>query len=287
VPDVSVIIPTRNRPHLARQAIDSALAQEHVTVEVIAVDDASTDDTALQLQGVDDPRFTLVTREARGYLGGARNSGLERAHGEWVAFLDDDDLWSPEKLRHQIDAAVATDAGFVYSGGLVVDVELRPLHILRVPDPATILPALLQLNVIPAGASNVVAQRSLVCSLEGFDERFSHSADWDLWIRLAAVSRAAAVPELLVAYRLHASGQSSELGAELLQELDLMDEKHAALRDHAGVSLDREAVASWVEKRTRQVAEQHVGRIRRLARRKLRPPKRASEIPQPPWLRPS
>jgi glycosyltransferase involved in cell wall biosynthesis len=284
-PHVSVIVPTRNRPHFATQAIASALAQKDVSVEVIAVDDASTDDTPSVLGTIPDPRLRVV-RRAEPHRAAARNTGLREARGGWVAFLDDDDLWSPVKLRRQLDAALAADAGFAYTGGLVVDAELRPLHVLRMPAPETVYTELLQLNVIPAGASNVLARTGLVRSLGGFDERFWHLSDWDLWIRLAAASRATAVDELLLAYRLHASGHGSVRGKHL-EELDLLESKHRSLLAEAGVTLNREAVASWMEKRARQADDQRVGRVRRLVRSTLRSPSRTGELPRPAWLRPS
>src|SRR5204863_693210 len=98
-PEVTVVIPTRNRSHLVGEAVATALRQEDVTVEVLVVDDASTDDTAQVLTAIDDPRVHVLTRRERGRLAGARNTGVSRARGQWTAFLDDDDLWSPRKLR--------------------------------------------------------------------------------------------------------------------------------------------------------------------------------------------
>src|SRR4051812_26727252 len=100
-PQVSGGIATHNRRRMFRRTLRSALAQENVDLEVIVVDDGSTDGTAADIRTIKDPRLQVVERENRG-TAGARNAGIAVAQGEWVAFLDDDDLWAPHKLATQI-----------------------------------------------------------------------------------------------------------------------------------------------------------------------------------------
>lgn len=101
-PTISVIIPTYNRARCVIKAIDSALAQSHPASEIVVVDDGSTDDTESLLQSYRG-RIRYVYQENQG-VSAARNTGIRHANGEWVAFLDSDDVWYPEKLKVQIDA---------------------------------------------------------------------------------------------------------------------------------------------------------------------------------------
>jgi hypothetical protein len=247
-PAVSVVIPTRNREHLISDAVAMALEQRDVALEVIVVDDASTDGTASVLAGIDDPRLRVVSRPQQGRLAAARNSGIEAARGQWVALLDDDDVWSPDKLRLQVAACAETDAGFAYGGAITVSENLEPLHVWRQPAPDALLRELLVINVLPAGASNVLVRTDVIRELGGFDVALSHTADWDMWIRLAAASKGASVPEVLVAYRLH-SGQESDRGDEMVAELAAIESKYRDLRLELGVELDREAFESYAAKR--------------------------------------
>ena len=119
-PRVSVVIPTRNRAGMIAAAVGEALGQVGVEVEAIVVDDASTDATADALAAIADPRLRIVRRSERGRLAAARNSGIEAARGEWVAFLDDDDLWSPDSSAFLLpvrDEAGGTHVAVVYRDG--------------------------------------------------------------------------------------------------------------------------------------------------------------------------
>lgn len=105
-PLVSVVVPTFNRAHLIREAVDSVLAQTYDHVELIVIDDGSTDDTLAVLGGYADPRLRLIHQENRG-KSGARNRGLDEARGDYIAFLDSDDLWGPTFLNTLLQVAEA------------------------------------------------------------------------------------------------------------------------------------------------------------------------------------
>src|SRR5215218_5096689 len=99
-PDVTVVIPTMDRWRLlSERALHSALTQEQVDLEVVVVDDSATDETAIGIAGLNDERVRVIRHEQPQGLQRARNVGIAAARGDWVAFLDDDDVWAPWKLR--------------------------------------------------------------------------------------------------------------------------------------------------------------------------------------------
>jgi len=238
-PEISVVIPTRNRWRALSTTLRSALSQEGVEHEVIVVDDASTDETPDRLAELDDPRLRTIRHPARRHVAAARNSGIHAARAPWVAFLDDDDLWAPNKLHLQLAAASAPDTVIAYAAGAVVDRDRSLLATWAAPPPGELLPMLLRGNWIPVGASNVIARTHVVRNLEGFDERLRHFADWDMWIRLAAAGSAAACPEPLVAYVVHPQNMLLADARHVPREFDLLVNTHRARAGEYGVPPDR------------------------------------------------
>ena len=223
-PAVSVVIPTRDRWALLATTLASVLAQRDVELEVVIVDDGSS--TAMPAgPPFDDARVRVVRHEASRGVAAARNAGLEAATGDWVAFLDDDDLWAPEKLRDQVAAADAADAAFAYSRVVAFSEEAGPLGLRPPPEPAELRTLLRSLNAIPAGASNVVVRSDVLAGVGGFDTSLAHLADWDMWIRLAAAGTAAACPPPHVGYRQHAGNMRSAAGG-VHREMLTLDRKH-------------------------------------------------------------
>jgi glycosyltransferase involved in cell wall biosynthesis len=202
-PEVSVVIPTRDRWSLLGRSLRGALAQEHVTLEVIVVDDGSKTDAPPALLPSPDPRVVVCRSDVSRGVANARNAGIERASGDWIAFLDDDDLWAPGKLHAQLDRARAAPADFVYSAAVVVDASLAATRLLPPPTPAELEASIAVQNAIPAGQSNVLAKTHLVRELGGFDERLSMIADWEMWIRLAAAGTPQSCPDVHVAWVIH------------------------------------------------------------------------------------
>jgi glycosyltransferase involved in cell wall biosynthesis len=246
-PDVTVVIPTRDRwPLLSRTALRSALGQQHVEHEVVVVDDGSTDETAQRLDEIADPRLRIVRHERPLGVSRARNAGIAAARGEWVAFLDDDDLWAPEKLALQLGAARESGADFVYAGAVWVDDALRFLHGHEPPDPLTLAPAVLRWNVVWGGCSNVVARSEVVRELGGFDEELIQLGDWDLWIRLALAARAARVEDVLVGLVVHERSMLLVDRRDVFGEFERLRAKHRKAAERLGVAPDHVLFARWV-----------------------------------------
>jgi glycosyltransferase involved in cell wall biosynthesis len=201
--DTSVIVPTRNRGTMLGTALRCVLGQRDVQLEVIVVDDASTDDTSEVLRTVDDTRVRVVRNAEPVGPNAARNRGAEGARGRWVAFIDDDDLWAPTKLAAQLAAAEGDSRDWAYAGSVNVNDRLEIIHGIPPPSPAEVVASVRRSNPIPASASNVVIRRSSFEAAGGFNEELRACEEWDLWIRLADEGPPAWVPEPLVSYRMH------------------------------------------------------------------------------------
>ena len=230
-PEVSVVIPTRDRWHRLERTLACARRQQDVTLQIVVVDDGSADGTAQRVQALGDRRILVVRHERSLGLSGARNAGIRAATGEWVAFLDDDDLWSETKLTSQLRAARRDEADWCYAGAAVVDERGRLLGLADPPDPRAVGRLLRGVNVIPAGASNVLVRAALLDRVGEFDERLSHFADWDLWIRLAAAARPATVDVPLLAYVQHSGNMRVTDSEGLVRELHHVDVKHGLAGD--------------------------------------------------------
>ncbi|HEY3033517.1 MAG TPA: glycosyltransferase [Streptosporangiaceae bacterium] len=233
MPKVSVVIPTRDRSGLLALTVRCALRQRGVDLEVVVVDDGSTDDTAGMLRRLGDPRVHLVRHATPMGVSAARNAGVEAARGEWVAFLDDDDLWAPDKLALQLQAAEAAGCSWVYAGTVNVDDRLRILEGGPPPPPERVPELLMRYNPIPAGASNVMVRADALARAGAFDPRLRRTEDWDLWIRLARHGPPAAVCRPLVAYRMHPHSNAFVDTAEILTETAMIERRHGIPIDHA------------------------------------------------------
>jgi glycosyltransferase involved in cell wall biosynthesis len=230
--DVSVIVPTRNRSRMLTATLGSVLRQRDVRLEVIVVDEASSDETPETLAAVarDDPRVRVVRHDTPRGVSTARNRGAAEARGEWLAFVDDDDLWAPDKLVRQLTAAEAAGCQWAYAGSVSITESLRILHGEPPPPPATVVKALPRYNAIPGGGSNVVVRRTTFQRVGPFDSRLRNTEDWELWIRLAKAGPPAWVCHPLIAYRVHSANSSLDV-AEIVRGTRLIEELHGTTAD--------------------------------------------------------
>ena len=203
-PPISVIMPTLDRARYIGQAIDSVLAQSRADFELIIVDDGSTDGTAELVAGIPDPRLRYIRQETRG-IAAAMNTGLSAARGRYIARLDSDDLWLPRFLETLADLLdCAADVDIAYARGQVMDAGGHLLdHIhggpMRFPGDA------LRSMVFDDFTCNIalLARRTCIDRVGGYDESLLASEDWDLWLRIARHSRVAFVDLVRAHIRWH------------------------------------------------------------------------------------
>ena len=214
-PLVTVVIPLYNGERFIAETIRSVLAQTMRDLEVVVVDDGSTDRGAEIVRSFGEPVRYLFQENAG--VAAARNAGIAAARGEYIAFLDADDVWVPEKLERQL-AELRRDPrlGAVGCGLAVVDENLR---LIREQIPSTAEYEHLVLMRDDAGltsGSRILVRADLLRELGGFDTKMSTSADWDLALRVLARAPVSVVREPLVLYRQH--GGNMHRGIRVMEE---------------------------------------------------------------------
>lgn len=201
-PAVSVIIPTHNRSAIISQTIDSVLAQSFTDFEIIVVDDGSTDNTASVLQEQYAQKLTYIRIENSG-LPAARNTGIKAARGTYVAFIDDDDLWLPDKLQRQMTLMQNNPSlGLVYCGCYKIGADGAVLSETRPAHRGALLEYLLRSNCIVGSASAVLVTHEVFSRAGYFDETLKACEDWDMWIRIARYYQIDFIDEPLVRLRI-------------------------------------------------------------------------------------
>lgn len=207
MPEVSVIIPAYNAGRYVGAAIQSVLAQTHRDFEILVVDDGSEDDTAAVVEAFGAP--VRLLRQANAGVSEARNHGLRVATGRYVAFLDADDTWFPEKLERQVSTLLVHE-GFraCYSAFLAVDDQLSPLGVRRSSRRASVVEDLLLRGNVVGSICTVLVERELFDAVGGFDPALSQCADWDMWVRLGTLTDFHYLDEPLVTYRQHDTNMS-------------------------------------------------------------------------------
>ncbi len=223
-PLVSVVIPAYNMRRYVRESVDSALAQTHPAMEVIVVNDGSTDDTGAVLADYGQ-RIVYLEQPNRG-LSGARNTGLRAARGDYIAFLDSDDAWLPEKTAEQLAVfARSSEVGLVSCPYLVMDEHSAGSGEVR-GGPAgggAGLEQLLLRNTI-GSPSCVMVSRACLERVGPFDEGLLNgSEDWDFYLRVVAAGyRIDFAPRPLARYRVLSTSMSSARNAERMLKNELL-----------------------------------------------------------------
>lgn len=232
-PVVSIIIPTYNHAHFLRAALDSVQRQTFTAWEVIIVNNHSTDNTITVVESYNDPRIRLVNFANNGVIAASRNYGLQLTHAPYVAFLDSDDTWYPEKLAL---CMVKLQQGYdvVCHAEVWVGPEKRRRTVIYGPESRAAYASLLfEGNCISTSA--VVAERDLVAEAGGFSENseFITAEDYELWLTLAHNgARIGFLDEVLGEYLIH-EGNQSRAALRNMQAVLAVFEHHLATRIHS------------------------------------------------------
>jgi glycosyltransferase involved in cell wall biosynthesis len=240
---VSIILPTFNRLKYLRRTVASVFEQTFQDWELLIADDGSDGDTRAYLQALDDPpRVRVLWLSHSGRPAVARNAALREAKGEYIAFVDSDDLWTPTKLQIQI-AALRSRTGrrWSYTRFVLVNESGDPtdwqrVHSWPVPD-GWIFDKLVKSQTVIAVPS-VVVSRELLQQVGGFDEELIMCEDYDLWLRLAARSEVNAVDEPCTIVTRHTEHSGNEIVSfqdcarvlEKVRQIEGKQHLHAILR---------------------------------------------------------
>lgn len=224
---ISVVMPVYNVEKYVAESIRSVLAQSYKNFELIIVDDGGQDSSVDICRSFDDDRITIISQKNRG-LAGARNSGIVAAKGDYIAFLDSDDLWHKDKLSlHKIHFDSNKRIGVSYSGSRFIDENSDALKQAQTPRLYNVTADhIFKRNPIGNGSSPVIRRDTLnqiafrhpndtkrVCF---FDESFRQSEDIELWVRIALTSpyKFEGIEGLLTRYRIISGGLSANVVAQ-------------------------------------------------------------------------
>ncbi len=241
LPLVSVLLAVHDDARFLREAIDSVLVQTLGDLELLVIDDASTDDTSAILGAVDDPRLGVLRNEEQVGLAASLNRGLAQARGKYVARLDADDVAEPERLRLQVER-LHLDSRTAVVGSAIVDLDEHGrrgrTHVL--PQGATPL-RWHALFSSPFFHPTVLVDRDAL-DAHGlrYDPSFLESEDYDLWTRLFAYADGDNLPEPLVLKRVHA-GQASQRRGDVQESF----QQQVALREITRLAPELDAEAAW------------------------------------------
>lgn len=247
-PIVSVIIPTYNRAALLPQALESALAQTFKATEIIVINDGSVDETATVLDMQYAGRVRVITQSNQG-IAAARNAGIRAAGGRYIAFLDSDDRWLPEKLAKQVSYLEAHPAvGLLATHLWECEVGSEQTRIVSPPAfPRGFHDLLRGPNFVQT--STVMVRRECLELVGLFDPELPTLEDWELWLRIARRFAIACLPDVLCEHRYHPHNTTKDMAAVY----------HGLWQFYAKIDqLYWEDVTNWREWRTRANAYRYL-----------------------------
>jgi teichuronic acid biosynthesis glycosyltransferase TuaG len=253
---VDVIIPTFNSHEFLLEAINSCFMQTHPVNEVIIVDDGSSEASILYLAELEEtfPRLRIILNNHTGLPGIGRQIGINSSNAEWVAFLDSDDFWSPEKIEKQIKEAKLANSDLVYSNGWIVNAGSTEEIFFKEFPKAISFSELL--------ATNWLLNSSVIVKRELFSRRTSYATstsvraveDYATWLRLATICTFSGVNEPLTYYRDHSGSIRSQ---------DDLDPKIHAIADfiewaHACESSEKQRMRKFIKMAIKSLTNQYL-----------------------------
>lgn len=195
---VSVVLPVYNRENTVQRAVDSVLSQTYSDLELVIVDDCSSDGTVNYIKSLSDNRIKLVKhRENRG-ASAARNTGIEHSSGNFISFIDSDDEWNPTKVEKQLDVfrSHGPEVGVVYCGTTNISKNRSSPGVIPSSRGEIFFKQLIRDRISPTSA--VMVRQEYLSLVDGFDESLPARQDYDLWLRLSRICEFELVPEALV-----------------------------------------------------------------------------------------
>ena len=208
MPKVSVVIPAYNAMKYLPATVESVLQQTFTDFEVLIINDGSSDNILEWTTQITDPRVRVISQENKG-LSGARNTGINNSSGEYIAFIDADDLWLPSKLEKQVKSLDNNpQAGLVYTWTAWTDETGKPTGVIVASDIEGYVWEQMVVNDKISNGSSAMVRRICFDKVGLFDTELTSSEDRDMWIRLAAHYHFAVVKEPLTLYRRHSQSMS-------------------------------------------------------------------------------
>jgi glycosyltransferase involved in cell wall biosynthesis len=219
---VSVVIPTYNYAHFLGDAIESALAQAYKNIEVIVVDDGSSDNTSDVVKKYEGA-VRYIYQNNRG-LSAARNTGIRESRGQYIAFLDADDIWMPEKISEQLKLFEGqNNIGAVSCRFYEMNERMIVLAESKHKDyPPKVLKEKLMLSNAVSGGSSIVVKKECFDLVGLFDEKLSAAEDWDMWLRISTKFNIRIVEKPLLKVRVGNYSMSSSENAQKMLDNELV-----------------------------------------------------------------
>lgn len=215
MPLISIIIPVYNGEKTIRETVLSVINQTFTEIEIVVINDGSTDSTLETISNITDPRLKVISFPNAG-LSASRNRGIQLASGEYISFIDADDIWTPDKIESQFNALTQnTAAGVAYSWTDWIDESGQIIYGGGHHTFSGNVYTYLFLGDFIEGGSNVLIRRSVFDTIGGFNETIQYSEDWEMWLRIARKYEFVAVPKVQILYRISTGSMSSNvLGME-------------------------------------------------------------------------
>lgn len=224
---ISIVIPTHNRVNLLEKAVNSVINQNYNNFEIIIVDDASTDDTETRIKRFCSDKITYIRVDKSKGGNYARNLGIEKSKGQYIAFLDDDDEWMPTKLQEQMLIFDKDESiGLVYTGAEVIYTANNSKYNIIPTKKGDLSEDILAFNYIGT-TSSVMARKGIIDQAGRFDIEMPALQDYDLWIRICQITKIDFVKKPLIKYYFHTN--SNQITNSILknqQAIEIIDKKY-------------------------------------------------------------
>lgn len=237
---ISVVIPTCNRASMLKRALDSVLKQTFDDIEIFVVDDASSDNTPEVIKNYLNDRVHYIRLDESKGANFARNLAVSKTQGQYIAFLDDDDVWMPEKLRKQMMVFEADSSiGLVYTGVEVIHTGYSNIYHTSPKLRGNLSKSILTFNYI-GSTSSVMVKRAVFERAGGFDINLPQLQDYDLWIRICQISNIGYVSASLIKYYVHNNvSQITTSVAKNKKAIEIIDAKYSELISNLSIKEQR------------------------------------------------